>query len=364
MSQEMNQFDIQKQLVRASSNGFLLNDMTPMVNMGNLAEPSLLTVLMGGADTTSRIFLDGTNIFEYDEVDYTPALMNGKAFSDKGNRIKKDRPKNRFFEVGSKGISLNVSPKDIMRRRRPGSNEQLAMEDVLNDQINKAQRAVAFEEELESASILTTGTNRTAGGPFTSYDYHNDILGSSRPAATTINFAGTDPVASTAIRNRTLVMGNRAAKYGLRVTGYDVIAGDNFFNAAFEYEKKTTLARDLRTTIDLATQAVPTIDNGGFRYDNFESPLSGVRYIRYSASLGGSQLIADNDAYLIPRLSGDTLIRKVYAPAQTTQYVRSVAQELYSWFYEDEFEGVTGFYEQNSLMALVRPDLIEKLDIA
>lgn len=364
MTTEMNQFDITKQLVAAQGNGFQLNDMTTQVNMGNMAQPSLLTAIMGAASVTGKEYLDGTNIFEYDETNYTPATMNGKDFSQKGERLSTDKPRNRFFEVGSKGISLNVSPKDVVRRRRPGSTEHLALEDILNEQIMKAEGAVAFEEELESAQILTLGTNRTAGGPAPSYDFHDDILGSSRPAAATINFAGTAPVASTAIRNQTKVLRNRAAKYGLQVSGFDIIAGDDFFNAAYEYEKKVSIARDLRQQLDLVSQAVPVLVNGSFQYDNFDSPVSGVRYINYSASLAGSKLIADDAAYLIPRLSGDVLVRKVYAPAQTTTYVNSVAQELYAWFYQDEFEGVTGFYEQNSLMTLPRPDLIISLVLA
>ena len=99
---------------------------------------------------------------------------------------------------------------------------------------------------------------------------------------------------------------------------------------------------------------------GVFKYQNFES-IDGIHYIKYAASIEGSKLIGDNDAYLIP--VGTDMMRKVLAPAQTRTYANSVAQELYGWSKEDERIGVTLAQESNVLFTLPRPRLIRALTV-
>jgi len=363
MSNFDSNLDVQKDMVRASGNGFQLQDQTPLVNMGNLSSPQLLTVLMGGAQTSTNHLR--SNVFQYDEKDYNPQVFSGKSFTEKGADLSKDKARTRFFEVGSKGIRFNASVEDYDGKRKAGTDEFMTEADVLQDQINKANQAAALDMELDFASILTTGTNRVAGGPFTSYDFHDDILGSSRPTALRVDYASTTVNPAEAIRAQAQDMQNKLLSYGLNANGFVLICGDHYFSAAYEYEQMTTIARELRTTVDLVSQAVPTIDHKGYRYSNFESPTSGVTYINYSANIvAGTKLIADNDAYLIPIMSGAPLVEKVYAPAKVRGHVNKPAQEMYSWFAVDDFEGVSAWYERNMLTVLTRPDLIRKLDIA
>ena len=70
MTVQVETLDIQKELVTAKS--FLLQDQHEAVNMGNMAKPRLLTVLMGGADMTSKVF-GNTHVFQYDETKYIRA---------------------------------------------------------------------------------------------------------------------------------------------------------------------------------------------------------------------------------------------------------------------------------------------------
>jgi len=195
--------DIHKDMVRSSADGYALQDQTTVVNMGNLASPQLLTVLMGGTHTSEN-YLKG-NIFQYDESRYTPQSFSGKSFSERGKDLKKDKSSIRFYEVGSKGLRLNVAVEDYDGKRKPGTNELKTEADVLQEQINKANDAAAFDMELDLAQLLTTGTNRVAGGPFTSYDFHQDILGSGRPSAVRIDFAS-------ATENPAIKVGNSVQK--------------------------------------------------------------------------------------------------------------------------------------------------------
>jgi hypothetical protein len=355
--------DIKKELVRAEGAGFQLQDQHNAVNMGTDIRPELLTALMGGANQVNKVY-GQTHVFQYDETKYTPQLVSGKRFDERGKDIAKDKAVTRYYEIGSKGIRLNVAPEDYDGRRKAGTNEMLTEADVLADQIAKAQEAFMLETELEYAQLLTVGTNRTSGGPAAVYDFHNDILGSSRAAAITIDFASTvDP--HEVVRKQKNLLANKLAKYGLRAAGYMVIAGDSFMDAAYEAEKLESLGRPLKSTLDLASQAVPTIDSNGYRFDNFLSELSGVEFVRYGSEIiGGTKLIGDKAAYMIPLIVGEGMVKEVYAPAKVRGIVNTQAREMYSWFYTDDFSGVTGFYEQNRLTALVRPDLIVNLDIA
>lgn len=363
MSNFDNNLDIHKDMVRSSTNGFQLQDQTSAVNMGNLASPSLLTVLMGGAQTSTNHL--STNVFQYDETKYVPQVFSGKSFTEKGKDLSKDKSKTRYFEVGSKGVRFNASVEDYDGKRKAGTNDFLTEADVLQEQINKANQAAALDMELDFAAILTTGINRVAGGPFIAYDFHDDILGGSRPAALTVDYASVAVDPFGVVRAEAKAMQNKLLSYGLNSSGIVVICGDDYFAAALENEEQSNIARELRVTVDLVSQAAPTIDHKGYRYDNFYSQKSGVTYINYSASLiGGVKLIGDKDAYLIPIMSGAPLVEKVYAPAKVKGYVNKPAQELYSWFVVDDFEGTSAWFEKNLLTVLPRPDLIRDLNIA
>lgn len=363
MTEQVKHIDIQKELVRSAAAGFQMQDQHEAVNMGNMAKPKLLTVLMGGADVTSKVY-GQTHVFQYDETKYTPATVSGKRYDERGNDISKDESKTRYYEIGSKGIRLNVSPMDYDGKRKPGTNELLTESDVLADQIMKASDAFDIETELEYAQLLTVGTNRTAGGPAAVYDFHTDILGVARPAAVSIDYASTtvDPDnAVKAIKNK---LEDKVSQYGLSSNGVVVICGDNAFDKAMEFEKRINIARDLRSTVDIVSQMIPTIDAEGYRYDNFDSPTTGVRYIRYGAGYFGTKLIDTNSMFMIPVITGATLVKEAYAPAKVQGIVNTQALNMYSWFFTDTFVGITGFYEQNKLSMLPRPDLIVAMTAA
>lgn len=352
-------FDVQKQLVRASSNGFVLQDMHEAINMGNLAKPMLLTALMGG--TTSTVY-NQTTVFEYDLEKYTQVLVSGKSYTERGKDIPKEEATTKYYKIGSKGIRLNVMPTDAAERRKPGTNELLSVEDVLASQTRKAVDAFDFERELEYASLLTTRTNRTAGGPFPTYDFHQDILGAAIPAATNIDFSsvGADPRRDT--RKAVAALESKLASYGLRASAFAVVCGGNYMDKAYSAEQLVNFGRELRSTVDLVSMAVPTLTADGFRYQNFDSPVSDVTYIQYNSPLGGGLMIGADDAYLIPIIAGESMVKEVYAPAigSMADY-NQPAREMYSWYAEDNFSGVNVWYEQNKLSMLPRPDLIVKL---
>lgn len=357
---QQEQIDIKKELVRSQSNGHQLMDQHDLVNMPNLSCPQLLTVLMGGGGINNRRY-GTTSAFQYDEKDFTPVAVTSKRYDERGNDVPKDLPKTRFYEIPSKGVRVNAAPTDYDGRRKPGTNELLTEADVLADLAQKVMKGFDIETELEYGQILTLGTNRVTIG--TSYDFSLDITGDSRAAAATINFASVDYDPAIKVRGYVNEIKARASAYGLSVERCIVIAGDDFFDAAYEHEKLVTIARELRSNIDLASQALPQLRASSYLYDNFSSPTTGVQYIRYGASFFGTQVVDHAEAFVIPILMDAPLVVDAFAPAKVQGIVNTQAREMYSWFYSNPFEGVVGMYESNRITILPRPDLIIALTI-
>lgn len=358
--------DIQKQLVTAKSNGFVLQEMHDAVNMGDQAKPQLLTVLMGGL--TSTVYSQ-TQAWQYDLTEYTPVLPSGKGYHERGSHVTKDVSKTKLFQIGSKGLRLNVKPQDVANRRKAGTTELMTTADLLADQIAKSYGAFDFEREREFAYLLTARKNLTGTTLFPTYDFHTEIIGAAQTASK-VEF-GTAATTTPQRQISKLVSAQQAklASYGLTAARWVVVCDSDFMDKIYDAEQMVSFGRELRSAVDLASMATPTLDANGFRYANFDSPTAGVTFIEYSGAIAGSDLIvpvigSENKgaAYLFPVLVGDSLVKEVYAPAQTMSAVNKPALDMYSWFYEDEFEGITGFYEQNKLAMLPRPDLIVELE--
>ena len=357
---------LDKAVSRSQVNSFELEDVTSIVERQEVA-PGLLTALFGG--TVNSEFLQ-TNKFNYDELDHTVQLPDGKRYDEYGNDIQKDKARNLIYEVGSFGMRANVAPKDYANKRVPGTDSELMSEAYLVAQMNsKSQRGWGQFIELAFAQLLTTDTNITRGGPMPVYNYFTDIIGTSRPAKTNMDLDNTALDHFQAFAEQLDLLETDIEKTGNTMTMAIVICGKDFFNQRLLVEKQQggggslVLNRDI-TGLDLASMGVPesSFGSGRFNYQFFDSH-DGLRYIRYSASITGSKLIADADAYLVP-IGAETFMKKVYAPAQTRQYVNTVAQSRYGWTKEDDRNGVTLWTEMNVLPITVNPQLIKALTTA
>ena len=351
--------DVQKALVRSQANGFQLENQTELVQFGPV-KPRLLTVLMGAMDQVNQRTFN-TASFEYDELTRTAQLPSGKSYSERGKDLQKDPARVLRYSIGSKGLRLNVAPQDYVGRRKYGSATEFMTEaDVLTELNIKNQEGWDLDMELGLREILVNDSNYTAGGPFPTYNYYTDIVGAARPAAFDVDMGNNPDVIVTMRRQRKLLL-QEVEKAGLDATKVVCICGDTFFNARYELEKQETIARELRSSLDLVSMPVPTVSDGEFLYDNFESH-DGILYINYGATIiGGTKLMPDDDARMFPVIQGDSLIKLGFAPAHHRDYVNTEALTMYSWQYVDDFQGVTAFYERNMLEVLQRPKLIVHL---
>jgi hypothetical protein len=348
-----------KALSQSSENSFELQDVTPLVARTQV-QPKLLSALLGA--TSNAVFLE-TNVFKYDELQDSIQLPSGKRFDEYGSDLQKDKARQLLLEVGSFGLRSNVAPKDYANKRVPGTTDTLMDESYLVSKMN-SKSAIAWNqlEELAMRELLVNDTNLTSGGPSPVYSYHQDLLGTARPV-TSINISGTtDNVFQLFAHERDQLMQDLEKTFNSSGTVV-CICGSTFFNNRLEVDIQEGLARDLKSSIDLASMAVPTSDFGSgsglFQYQWFDS-IDGIRYIRYEASIQGTRLIPADKGYLIP-LGAETFIKKVYAPAQTRQFVNTTAQPMYGWSKEDDRNGVTMWTESNFLPVNVNPQLIREI---
>jgi hypothetical protein len=358
ITQSSIEFD--KALSPAQGSDFEMEDVSPLVERTQVA-PGLLTALLGGM--TNDIFLT-TNTVKYDELEDTAQLPGGKAFDAYGPDIQKDKARQLIFEVGSFGLRSNVAPQDYARKRIPGTQDLMDEAYLLGRMNMKAEKAWSQMDELGFAQILTQDTNIVRGGPQPVYNYYTDIVGSARPAKISMNLAGAVDHFQL-FANQLDLLETDVEKTNNSMGTPTVICGKAFFNSRLTIEKQEGLARDVRGPLDLQTMSVPTSNfgsgNGIFQYQWFDS-FDGLRYIRYSATIQGSKMIADNDAYLIPT-GAETFLKRAYSPAQTRAYVNTTAQKRYAWSKESDRKGVTMSQESNCLFMNANPTLIRALTI-
>lgn len=362
MSDKMN---VIKALSESSQNTFEMEDVSPLIQREEV-EPKLLTALLGG--TVNNIMLQ-TNTVKYDELEDTAQMVAGKRFDEYGARLTKDRPRQLIYNVGSFGITGNVKPGDVVNRRVPGSSELMGTEYLVARMSSKAAKSWSMFDELNIAELVTKDQNLTLGGPQAQYNYYNDITGSTRVA----DFGGDGKISMQLAADtdhwelfteQVDLLETDLEKTGNSASMIVCICGKSFFAQRLEIERQAGLARDLRSELDLQSMGVPvsSFGSGRFNYQYFDSPMDGIRYIRYAANILGTKLIGDAEGYLIP-VGAETFLKMAYSPAQTEQFVNTVAATSYAWQETHDRRGTTLATEKNVLGLSVNPQLVRQLKV-
>lgn len=349
------EYDVNKALTTAATNIYELEEMTSLLNRKQL-KPGLITAILAPPKEYEMM-----DVFRFEEVTNSVALPAGKSYSEFGPSLKKDPAKQFTYSIPSFGLKFNVAPKDYANRRKFGTTNQLMTEaDVLAAMAEKADASWMLHMELSLAQLINTDTNLVSGGPFTSYNFYSDIVGSSRGAATDVTLGSSIDHFALFSKLRKL-QGQELARAGDSASKQVVLCGGDFFDKRYEVEKQVGLNRDLRSSFDFASQALPeTAYDGQFRYDNFQSH-DGLTYINYGSEIiAGTPLVGDNSAIMLPLGSVNTAAI-AYAPAQTRSYVNTQALGAYGWTSVDERQGVTVYTESNYLTALKNPRAIIRL---
>ena len=350
--------NIKKELTVVDGNPFEYNDITEATQRGP-AKPKLLSALLG-ANTETMM----TTSFVYDEVTDTAQLPSGKAYNERGKTADNNSSaKQKLFAIPSFGFRASITPQDYANRRKPGTNEMMDEAYLIAKMTDAIDTAYMLQDEKGYATILTADQNIIEGGPFTQYNFYTDIVGSSRPAKYVMSLTDSAADHIKLQRDQKKALLEEISRTGENVTAIVQICGDTYFNQRLEIERNESLGRPLKSELDLASMEVDTSDwsSSTFKYDWFKGDQDGIIYINYGAQIvAGTKLIADTDAYMFP-VGATNFIGVAYAPAQTRTYVNTEAMKRYSWFKEDEFQGVTMLTEENKLFFDKNPRLIRAL---
>jgi len=320
-------------------------------------KPMLLTAVFG--NSTDNAYLE-TNTVKYDELTDTLQLPSGKRFEEYGNDLKKDKALQRIFEVGSFGLRYNVAPKDYANKRKPASTELMDEEYVIAQMMKKSRQSWDLFNEISFATLLTSDQNNIFSGPMPQYNYFTDIVGTARGAKVDMDLGSTAIDHFSAFGDVYDTLQEQLDVSMSSMSSALILCGKDFYNSRFLIEKQEGLAREVRGPLDLASMSVPR-DNfgatdGNFAYQYFDSH-DGFRYIRYSAAILGTKMIADADAYVVP-LGSDVLFKRVFAPAQDRDNVNTTALESYAWTRTSNRTGVHVAQESNVLFMNISPKLI------
>lgn len=348
--------EIQKGLVGVQGSPYELESTLPLIERREV-KPQLLTAILAGHNSVDH-FVNDT--FIYDTKEHGVTLPAGKRYEEYGGRVTKDKGVIFRWGIPSFGISGNVMAKDWANKRKLGTtNEFLSEADVLTDVNAKIGSSWDLFKEQQLMRLINTDTAGVAGGPFEAFDFYDAVIGGARPT-TNITFtnATIDQAEQLRVAKKELVQ--EMMRSGEAVQEFVAVCGSTFFDAVHSLERNEDSARPLKSTYDFNSQEMTTdsIGTQSFQVDNFIGSRSGIRFIEYTADIGGVK-IADNEARLIP-VSSANFIRTGYAPAQDRDNANTVARENYGWT-KSSRTGIVVYEESNFLTAMTNPRLMVKL---
>lgn len=354
---DVNDASVRKEMTVMQGNPWSYVDVTASTQKGPV-KPKLLTALLGGYDETLM-----TKMFYYDEETNTAQLPSGKRYDEYGKDMPKDSAKVKYFEVPSFGARANVAPMDWYNKRIPGTTDMMTEAYLVAKMTEKLDTAYMLHDELGFRDLLVSDVNRVDGGPFTQYNFYTDIIGTSRPAATSMELDSSSADHIALFRTQKKELQNTLAKYGDSATAIVVICGDTFFEQRLDIERNESLGRPLKSEIDLASMEVDTSDWGSstFRYDWFKGDQDGLIYINYGAEIvSGTKLISETTGWMIP-VGVSNFMGRAFAPAVVKPYLGQEAMKRYSWMTDDPRQGITLITEENKLFFNKKPDYIRNL---
>lgn len=346
---QFGKFEITKALVRDLNNAHMLHDMTQEISKSpNI--PSLLTQIISLDDE----FL-ATNIFEHDYVKHSLAMPSGKAFHERGENFDQRKTVDtKLFKIGSTGIQSHIRPTDLKRARKPGTADQPeVLETLINEDLAGMRRAYALMNERALAHVITTGKSYVLNSNAPSYDFYQEYAGVAATSRPVVYF-DLDTAASYPMEAGEKARGliNDNLLDGQTVGGYICLCGKDFFKKRVRHPKEEQAIVD-RSGAMGQDPLQKRLADFAQQYRMYMG-ADDVLYVQYTATVGGTPLIADAEAYMIPANTSG-IIRRAFAPAETMQYVDTIAQREYAWRMDDEFSGTKLFMESNSGIFLVNP---------
>ena len=354
---QFGKFQITKAVSRDLGNLNAVHDITDMIeNSPNI--PNLLTSLID-LDT---MYLN-TKVWEHDDRTTRVALPEDKAFSERGENFDaREVVKTHYLPVPSFGIQSHIRPQDALRSRQPGTKDTLDTVDrlVAND-TRDMRRSMALLGEKALAHLIVNGTAYVPNGSVTVTDFYAEYAGLTAATRPKVEFPLLDPLAyprEAGEDARALI--NDSLLDGQSVGGYVALCGRNFFQKRISHPKEEQAMVD-RAGLLGQDPLIKRLENFAQQYRMYRGS-DDILYIQYDAKIGGTALIPDNEAYIMPANTVGIFARR-FAPAETMQYVNTIALPEYLWRADNEFNGTHLMMESNFGDYLINPLSIIKCTI-
>lgn len=351
---------VAKALAQIEGSGFMLEDISSVVDQRAAVKPGLMTALLAGSAQTS---FNRGDTYRYDRTDTEDQLPGVKRYDAKGADINKDKADTIRFGIPSFGLRSNVSPADYIGKRKPGTQEFLTEADVVAEMNRKATNAFSLMDEVAINQVITLDTGYGDGSlGVNNGNYYTVLTGGARGAKTVIDIDSTTTDVVTAMREQRRLISQELERANDSASQFICICGDTFFDERYIEEQNTANNREIKFGLDLLSQPIgeDSFGAGTYNYAYFDA-MDGIRYINYGSTIiNGSKLIGDTHGYLIP-FGASKFLQFAFAPATTRTYANTEAQSMYAWSFSDEFKGVTTFYESNKLFMNKNPRAIGTL---
>lgn len=354
MSLQFGKFQITKAVTRDLGNLNGLHDMTSMLEISpNI--PSLLTSLID-MDTE---YLN-TDVFEHDYQRNKVVLPQDKSFSERGDYFDaRPEVKTHFFKIPSWGIQSNISAKDVLKSRQPGTKDTLDNKERLVAQdIRDMRLSMALLKEKALAHLITTGSSYVPNGTAPVTDFYLEYTGVAASSRPQVDFLlGTSSAYPREKGEDARAKINDSLLDGQTVGGYIALCGRTFFQRRISHIKEEQAMVE-RAGIAGQDPLIQRLKDFALQYRMYRGS-DDILYIQYDAKIGGTPLIADGECYIMPANTAGIFAER-FAPAQTETYVNTVAQAEYAWRADNEFSGTQLMYESNVGHFLVNPNSIVK----
>jgi hypothetical protein len=326
---------IRKEL--AGGHKFTLEERISSTEYHTFLIPDLLTNLLSPVVTPH----DGTT-FQWDVVTKTVQKVSGKSYSQDGPSLTLDTASQREASIPAFGVSYELSGTDVNRRRKAGAYPTIkeAIADLMSDQAMKMMNAYDIFNEDALIDLIVNDRNIVAGGPFQQYNWSTVYTGAVRPAAIDLDVGA---ASASEVRNAfyaALDKGNEALRRrGLRASGWMHVCGENMFNGLADVEASLGDAYDIRPTLNLAVEGIPSMMVSTHNYRWFRANQTGVLHILYKASMDGVNTAIDTeDGYLIP-IGVENMFTIELAPdVDLTNTDTPLAQPMYMYYEQTRHE--------------------------
>jgi hypothetical protein len=321
----------------AGGHSFELSERIADTEYRTFLKPDLLTNLFNPTVTPH----DGTT-FLWDVVTKTVQRVGGKSYSEDGPSLTKNVATQKAAGIPAFGVTYEIAAEDVIRRRKAGAYPSVkeAIADLMGEQGEKMMDAYDILNEEAMVQLIVDDTNITLGGPSTPYNWSTTIEGSSRDAATDLLLGSATPESVRDAINDAIDKGNeRLKKRGKRASAWIGISGKTIFNSLVDVEAALGADYDVRPTLNLKVEPIPTMMVSEHRYRNFTSSMTGVTFVQYQAQMiaADGPLIDTDKMYLVP-VGVENMFTIELAPDVTLDNAGELALPMYMYYEQDRHQ--------------------------